>query len=75
MIRSVRATTANVELSLVSLSPPNKDIKLDLTDGSVSVLRKTQSGLYTLVYQICEIAIPSNCARATVTLDLSGSGA
>jgi hypothetical protein len=71
---SVRATTANVKLSLVSLSPPNRDIKLDLTDGSVSVLRKTQSGLYTLVYQICEITSPSNCAQATVTLDLSGSG-
>jgi hypothetical protein len=63
-----------VKLSLVSLSPPNRDIKLDLTDGSVSVLRKTQSGLYTLVYQICEITSPSNCAQATVTLDLSGSG-
>jgi hypothetical protein len=71
---SVRATTANVKLSLVSLSPPNKDIRLDLTRGSVDVLRKTQSGLHTLVYQICEIASPSNCAQATVTLDLSGSG-
>jgi hypothetical protein len=26
------------------------------------------------VYQICEIASPSNCDKATVTLDLSGSG-
>ena len=69
---SARATTANVTLSLVSLSPPNSDIKLDLSDGSVSVLRKTQSGTYTLVYQICEIASPSNCAQARVTLDLSG---
>ena len=71
---SAPATTANVKLSLVSLSPPNSDIKLDLSDGSVDVLRRTQSGLYTLVYQICEIASPSNCAQATVTLDLSGSG-
>jgi hypothetical protein len=71
---SVRATTASVKLSLVSLSPPSKDIRLDLTRGSVDVLRKTQSGLYALVYQICEIASPSNCDKATVTLDLSGSG-
>ena len=67
-----RATPANVSLSLVSLSPPNGDIQLDLTDGSVDVLRRTQSGTYTLVYQICEIASPDNCGQATVTLDLSG---
>jgi hypothetical protein len=69
---SARATMANVTLSLMSLSPPSSDIKLDPSDGSVSVLRKTQSGTYTLVYQICEIASPSNCAQARVTLDLSG---
>jgi len=56
----------------LSLSPPNNDIKLDLADGSVDVLRRTQSGTYTLVYQICEIASPDNCGQATVTLDLSG---
>jgi hypothetical protein len=40
--------------------------------GSVDVLGKTSSGLYLLVYQICEIAMPTNSARATVRLDLSG---
>jgi hypothetical protein len=69
---SMRATTANVSLSLVSLSPPNNDIKLDLADGSVDVLRRTQSGTYALVYQICEIASPDNCAQGTATLNLSG---
>ena len=66
------ATIASVRLSLVSLTPANEKIRLDLTDGSVDVLGKTNSGLYALVYQICEAASPSNCARATVTLDLSG---
>ena len=56
----------------MSLSPPNNDIKLDLAGGSVEVLRRTQSGTYTLVYQICEIASPDNCGQPTVTLDLSG---
>jgi len=68
----VRATTANVRLSQVSLSPANSSIRLDLTDGSVDILGKTSSGTYLLTYQICETAMPSNCARATVTLDLSG---
>jgi hypothetical protein len=69
---SARATPANVSLSLVSLSPANNDIRLDLSDGSVDVLRRTQSGTYRLVYQICEIASPGNCGQGTVTLDLSG---
>jgi YVTN family beta-propeller protein len=67
-----RATTANVRLSLVSLSPANRDIRLNLSDGSVDVLGKTNGGTYTLVYQICETGSPANCGRATVTLDLSG---
>jgi YVTN family beta-propeller protein len=66
------ATIAKVRLSLVSLTPANEKIRLDLTDGSVDVLGKTNSGLYALVYQICEAASPTNCARATVTVDLSG---
>jgi len=67
------ATLANVTLSFVSLTPANSKIRLDLTNGSVDVLGKTESGLYLLVYEICEIAMPTNCARATVRLDLSGS--
>jgi hypothetical protein len=71
---NVAATTTNVTLAFVSLSPANNKIRLDLADGSVDVLGKTESGMYALVYEICEIAMPTNCARATVTLDLSGSG-
>jgi YVTN family beta-propeller protein len=69
---NVRATAANVRLSFISLTPENSRIRLDLTDGSVDVLGKTSSGRYLLVYEICEIETPTNCDRATVTLDLSG---
>ena len=71
-IGGVRATTANVQLSLVSA--PIKGITLNLSNGAVSVAPKTTSGLYTFIYQICEIASPTNCDQATVTLDLSGGG-
>ena len=71
-IGGVRATTANVRLSQVSLSPANKSIRLDVADGSVDVLGKTSSGIYVLTYEVCEIAMPANCARAAVTIDLSG---
>jgi hypothetical protein len=66
------ATMSNVRLSFVSLTPANSMIRLDLADGSVDVLGKTSSGLFTLVYQICEAAMPANCARGSVGIDLSG---
>jgi hypothetical protein len=66
------ATPANVSLSFVSLSPANSQIRLDLTDGSVDVLGKTGSGTYLMSYEICEIAMPTNCARTSVRIDLSG---
>jgi len=67
-----RATTGTVTLSLVSLTPAVNGIALDTSDGSVDVAPKTQSGTYALVYRICEIASPTNCDQATVTIDLSG---
>jgi hypothetical protein len=66
------ATIGNVSLAFVSLTPTNSKIRLDLTDGSVDVLGKTDSGLYTMVYKICERAMPTNCAQGTVRIDLSG---
>jgi hypothetical protein len=66
----VRATTSTVQLSQVSPAIPG--ITLDLSTGAVTVKPKTNSGLYNLVYRICEIAAPTNCDTATVTLDLSG---
>jgi len=62
------ATLANVKLSLVSNS--NSKVRLN-ADGSVSVGDKAGSSA-TLVYQICEIGSPANCAQATVSLSLSG---
>jgi len=71
-LNGARATTATVQLSQVS--PPIRGITLNLSSGAVSVGLKTASGLYSLVYRICEIASPTNCDTATVTLDLSGGG-
>jgi hypothetical protein len=71
-IGNASATPANVRLSFVSLTPANNMIRIDLADGSVDVLGKTSSGVYALVYEICEMAMPANCARATVRIDLSG---
>ena len=66
------ATTANVILSFVSLTPANSKIRLDLTDGSVDVLGKTDSRIFTMTYRICERADATNCAQGTATIELSG---
>ena len=72
MLAGGPATTSNVTLSLVSLTPANRDIQLNLSTGAVDVLRRTSGGTFSLVYQICEVGSPTNCSQATVTLDLSG---
>jgi hypothetical protein len=64
------ATTSNVKITL--LTPPIPGITFVITTGAVTVAPKTNSGLYTMTYRICEVASASNCDQATVTLDLSG---
>lgn len=64
--------SSNIILSQIALTPANSKIQLNLTTGAVTVTGKTSSGIYALVYQICERANPTNCDRATATLDLSG---
>ena len=71
-LNGIRTTTASVSLALVSITPSTTGITLDTTAGSVKVAPKTNSGTYALVYRICEIASPTNCDQATVTIDLSG---
>lgn len=65
---TTRATTANVSLSLVSISPANAGITLDLTDGSVDVAAGTALGVYAVVYKICDRTNSVNCDQATAAI-------
>ncbi len=65
-----RATVPTIRLSQVSAAIPG--ITLNTSTGVVSIAAKTQSGLYNLVYKICETAGPTNCDTATAILELSG---
>src|SRR5262249_5233496 len=67
-------TTANVELSLVSVSPPTNGLVLNTSTGAINVVKGANSGTFSMLYQICEIGTPTNCARATATIDLSSGG-
>ncbi|MBD0779767.1 gliding motility-associated C-terminal domain-containing protein [Maribacter sp. ANRC-HE7] len=42
-------------------------------DGTIEVVPGTTEGTYTIEYSICEIANPSNCDTATVTIQVSVS--
>jgi len=64
------ATLAQV--ALAQLSSTNAGLTIDPGSGTVSVAPGTPAGIQTLVYQICEIASPNNCAQATASIDLSG---
>ncbi|HKB13646.1 MAG TPA: Ig-like domain-containing protein [Vicinamibacterales bacterium] len=68
------ATTANVALSLVSVTPATDKIVLNTATGAVNVIAGANSVVYSLVYQICEIETPTNCASATATVSISGGG-
>jgi hypothetical protein len=65
---TTRATTANVSLSLVSVSPANTGVTLDLSDGSVDVTAGTALGNYTVVYQICDRTNLANCDQAIASI-------
>ena len=66
------ATSAAVNLSVVSLIPANPDVALDLSSGTIRVNPKATSGTFALVYRLCEITSPSNCSNATATINLGG---
>lgn len=59
------ANLNNVSINLISTSYPGI---LLTADGRVFVDSQTPSGFYSLVYQICDMTAPNNCATATVDL-------
>ncbi len=64
------ATTSNVTLSQVSTSNPG--VTLDPATGAVNVAAGTPAGTYTVEYQICETANPTNCETTTATVEVTG---
>ena len=60
------ATLANVNLTQVSTSDPN--VTLDPLTGAVNVALGTPPGSYSVNYQICDLASPTICDTATVTV-------
>ena len=57
-------------LTLTQLSSSSEGVAVDPATGAVHVAAGTAVGIHTLVYRICEIAAPSNCDDATVTVTI-----
>ena len=59
-----------VHLTLTQVSSSSEGVAVDPGTGAVHVAAGTGVGIHTLVYRICEIAAPSNCDDATVTVTM-----
>ncbi|MCD9575806.1 gliding motility-associated C-terminal domain-containing protein, partial [Flavobacterium soyae] len=57
---------ANVTLSTVV---PNTHLVLN-ADGTVDIKPGTQTGIYQLTYQICDVSSSSNCSQAVVSVEV-----
>ncbi|MBD9478964.1 Ig-like domain-containing protein [Pseudoxanthomonas sp. PXM02] len=57
-----------VSAGQIVLTPSNAGPVAIGTDGVVAVAAGTPAGTYTPGYQLCEAAVPDNCASATVTV-------
>jgi len=55
-------------LSLAEVSSTDAGVTLDPSDGSVDVAAGTATGVKQIEYRLCEIASPTNCDFATVTV-------
>jgi gliding motility-associated-like protein len=65
--------TNQISLAQVNLATLSADATGNLilnADGSIDVKSGTPAGTYSLVYEICEKASPSNCDSATVTVSV-----
>jgi large repetitive protein len=57
----------------VTTPASNPGVTLDPATGFVSVAAGTPAGSYTIDYQICEKASPTNCASSAVTVVVNGT--
>jgi hypothetical protein len=68
-VNSSAATLSMVALSQVSTT--NSGVTLNPATGLITVAPGTPAGIYSVVYQICDIGAPSICKTATATITLS----
>ena len=66
-LNGLAPSPANVTVTVTNPAS-NPGVALDPSTGIVSVAAGVPAGTYTVGYQICETANPTNCASATVSI-------
>ncbi|WP_165611810.1 DUF7507 domain-containing protein [Cognatiyoonia koreensis] len=72
-LNSVPVTSANVTTVVNSGSSIPQGFTLN-SDGTVDVAAGTAPGTYNFDYDLCEIAVPTNCDTATATITVGEPG-
>ncbi|WP_435417993.1 SdrD B-like domain-containing protein [Parerythrobacter aurantius] len=70
-VGGVQAGPANGVLQLADGSNLPAGLTFDPATGNVSVASGTAAGTYSFDYSLCEIANPSNCKTATVSIEVT----
>lgn len=71
LLNGIIPTTTNVILTELNYNSSNQ-ITLD-SNGFINILANSLPGVYTIQYQICETALPTNCQTASVTITIQSS--
>jgi large repetitive protein len=67
LLNGAPVNPADINLSFITSTHPG----ITLNGSNVEVAPGTPAGTYTLTYQICEIANPTNCDQADVTVTVT----
>lgn len=62
--------TATIQTPATPVTPGAPVPELDPSTGLVDIPAGTPAGNYTIVYEICETLNPTNCAEATITVEV-----
>jgi large repetitive protein len=68
-VNGVAASATNATLSVAPGAVP-AGLTFDTATGNVDVAAGTPAGSYSFTYTICETLNPTNCATATITVDV-----
>ncbi len=67
---TLNGTPVNFNDLILSASTIDPSFSLN-PDGTISIPPGTQAGFYSIFYQICEVANPTNCAQASVLVSVT----
>ncbi|GAA4644425.1 hypothetical protein GCM10023115_23850 [Pontixanthobacter gangjinensis] len=76
LLGGAAATTTNVTVSVTTAATPINGgpvPTLDTSTGLISVAPNTPAGTYDIVYQICDVINPTNCASETATITVDAA--